>query len=474
MEIDILKLTVEQAHKDLVGGKYSAHDLYLACKKNIDEKNREINAFLEVFDDAEDMAKKADEMIKEGKAMLMTGIPVSIKDNILYKGHRASSASKMLENYIATYDSKAVERLKEVGAVIIGRTNMDEFAMGSSTENSAYGITRNPVNLDRVPGGTSGGAAASVAMGGCLVGIGSDTGGSVRQPAGFCGVVGLKPSYGMVSRSGLMAMTSSFDVIGPIGKTVSCVQAAHNVIAVPDSLDGTCVSEEIRNGVVSKSVKKIGVPRAFVEMEGVSEEVKIKFKDTIEKLNQKGFEIVDISFSNVAYFLPAYYVLMYAESSTNLSRFDGIRFGLSLPGKNPDESYMKTREAGFGKEVKRRILLGTYVLSHGYRDAYYSKAVSLRHKIIEEFENIFKSVDVILTPTSPTPAFRVGEKQDPLQLYAADIFTILANMAYVPAISLPNGVNSENLPLDIQVMSPYLHDQDMLEFAEKLEQIISQ
>lgn len=474
MEINILKLTVEQAHKDLIDGTYSAQDLLLACKKNIDEKNGEIHAFLEVFDDAEDMAKRADEMIKEGKATLMTGIPVSLKDNILFKDHHASESSKILEGYKAPYDSKAVEKLKEVGAVIIGRTNMDEFAMGSSTESSAYGITRNPLDLSRVPGGSSGGAAASVAMGGCLVALGSDTAGSVRQPAGFCGVVGLKPSYGMVSRSGLMSMGSSLDIIGVLGKTVSCTKAAYDVIAVPDTLDGTSVPDEMRNEVVSKSVKKIGIPKAFVEMEGVTEEVKNRFFEAIEKLKNSGYEIVDIDLPHIHYSLPTYYIIMPAEVSTNLARYDGVRFGLSVPGKNPDESYMKTREAGFGPEVKRRVLLGTYVLSHGYADAYYNKAIKVRHKITKEIEDVLKSIDVIMTPTSPAPAFRFGEKQDPLQLYAADIFTVPANIADIPAISVPNGVSSENLPLDIQIMGSYLHDQDMLKFAQKLEQIISQ
>ncbi len=474
MEIDILKLTVEQAHKDLTEGKYSAHDLYLACKKNIDERNREVNAFLEVFSDAEEMAKKADEMFKNGTAALMTGIPISLKDNILFKDHHASESSKILEGYKAPYDSKAVEKLKEAGAVIIGRTNMDEFAMGSSTESSAYGVTKNPLDLSRVPGGSSGGAAASVAMGGCLVALGSDTAGSVRQPAGFCGVVGLKPSYGMISRSGLMSMGSSLDIIGVLGKTVSCAKAAYDVITVSDSLDGTCVSDEMRNSVISRPVKKIGIPRAFVEMEGVTEEVKQRFSKTLEKLKEHGYEIIDIELPHIHYSLPTYYIIMPAEVSTNLARYDGVRFGLSVPGKNPDESYMKTREAGFGPEVKRRVLLGTYVLSHGYADAYYNKAVKVRHKITKEIEDVLQQVDVILTPTSPSPAFRFGEKQDPLQLYAADIFTVPANIADTPAISIPNGVNSENLPLDIQVMGSYLHDKDMLAFAQELEQIISQ
>lgn len=473
MEIDILKLTVKQAHSDLLEGKYTAVDLLNACKKNIEEKNQEIFAFLEVFDDAEKMAEQADAMIKAGKVNLLTGIPVSLKDNILYKDHKASTSSKILEGYVAPYDSKAVEKLKEMGAVIVGRTNMDEFAMGSSTETSAYGITRNPVNPDCVPGGSSGGAAASVAMGGCLVALGSDTAGSVRQPAGFCGVVGFKPSYGTISRSGLMAMGSSLDIIGVLGKTTECAEIAYNAIAVADTLDGTCVPQEVRDSISNKEVKTIGIPRSFVEMDGVTEEVKVRFFETIEKLKQHGYSVVDIELPHVHYSLATYYILMPAEASTNLSRYDGVRFGASVPGKNPDESYMKTREYGFGREVKRRILLGTYVLSHGYYDAYYNKAVKVRHKITQEFENIFKQVDVILTPTSPAPAFRFNEKQDPLQLYAADIFTVPANIADIPAISIPNGFNAENLPLDIQIMGDYLQDKSLLDFSQKLESIIN-
>lgn len=474
MEIDILKLTVEQAHKDLIEGKYTAYELFLACKKNIDEKNQEVNAFLEVFEDAEKMAHQADDLIKSGKATFLTGIPISLKDNILYKDHKASASSKILEGYVAPFSAKVVERLQEVGAVIIGRTNMDEFAMGGSTETSAYGITRNPIDLTRVPGGSSGGAAASVAMGGCLVAIGSDTGGSVRQPASFCGIVGFKPSYGSVSRNGLMSMGSSLDVIGVLGKTTRCTEIAYDVVAVSDDLDGTCVPQKDRDSVVLKSVKKIGVPKSFIEMDGVTQQVRDRFFYTIKKLEKNGYEVVTIDLPTLKYSLAAYYIIMPAEISTNLSRYDGIRYGLSIPGKNPDDSYMKTREAGFGNEAKRRTLLGTYVLSHGYYDAYYNKAVKVRQKITQEIESVFEIVDVILTPTSPAPAFRFNEKQDPVQMYATDIFTVPANITDIPAISIPNGINNEKLPLDIQIMSPYLQDKALLDFSKKLEQIISE
>lgn len=471
MEIDILKLTVAEAHKDLLAKKYSALDLLAACKKNIEEKNSDINAFLEVFSDAEEMAKKADEMIANGTATVLTGIPVSLKDNILYEDHIASASSKMLENYKAVYDSTAVRLLKDAGAVIVGRTNMDEFAMGSSTETSAFGNTKNPLDETRVPGGSSGGAAASVAMGGCLLALGSDTAGSVRQPAGFCGVVGFKPSYGTISRHGLMAMGSSLDIIGLLGKTTSCVAAGFEVLGVHDENDSTAVSfGDRQNG--EREIKRIGVPRAFVEMEGVTDEVKTRFNEAVEKLQGAGFEIVDVALPHMPYSLAAYYILMPAEASTNLARYDGIRYGLSVSGNGVDDSYMKTREAGFGKEVQRRILLGTYVLSHGYYDAYYNKAVRIRDKITHELDEVFQDVDAVLTPTSPSLAFKFAEKQDPLQLYAADIFTVPANITGVPALSIPNGVNKDNLPLDIQIMTPYLRDAEILSFGEKLEQIL--
>jgi aspartyl-tRNA(Asn)/glutamyl-tRNA(Gln) amidotransferase subunit A len=308
-------------------------------------------------------------------------------------------------------------------------------------------------------------------MGGCLVALGSDTAGSVRQPAGFCGVVGMKPSYGVISRNGLMAMGSSLDTIGIFANTSSCISIVFDVISGFDPLDGTSVNSKKD---ISQDVKKtvIGIPTSFITMEGVTREVQERFFNTIEKLKQKGFEVVDISLPHVHYSLPVYYIIMPAEASTNLARYDGVRFGFSVAGKTPDESYMKTRSQGFGREVQRRILLGTYVLSHGYADAYYNKAVKIRQVITREFDEVFKKVDVILTPTSPAPAFRFGEKQDPIQLYASDIFTVPANIADIPAVSLPNGIDGQGLPLDIQIMAPYLRDTFMMEFAEELEKII--
>lgn len=468
MEINILNLTISQAHKDLTEGKYTAKDLLFACKKNIDERNEEINAFLEVFDDAEKMADRAQEIIDAGDATPLTGIPIALKDNILFKDHISSSASKILENHKAVYDSTAVSELKKQGAVLIGRCNMDEMAMGASGETSAFGVTRNPVDTTKVPGGSSAGSAAAVAMGGCLAALGSDTAGSVRQPAGFCGAVGFKPGYGMVSRHGLMAMGNSLDVIGVIGKNVTDVRIVNDAISVSDEMDSMCVKDTER-ATQQKEIKKIGVPRSFVEADGIDPEVKERFEEGLEKLKKQGYEIIDVDIPFIEYSLHAYYILMPAEASTNLSRYDGIRYGLSLPGSGVDDSYMKTREAGFGKEVQRRILLGTYVLSHGYYDAYYNKAVKVRAKIIESLNKVFEEVDVIATPTSPKPAFEFNSKKDPVEMYLADVFTVPANIAYLPAISLPNGVNSEGLPLDIQFMGQRYQDNSLLEFVRDFE-----
>jgi aspartyl-tRNA(Asn)/glutamyl-tRNA(Gln) amidotransferase subunit A len=469
MNIDIFSLTIEQAHKDLVSGVYSAKDLLQACLANINKSNNDIFAFIEVFEDAWDMAEKADEMISCGEATILTGIPISIKDNILYYGHVASASSKMLENYKAVYDSTAVENLKKSGAVIVGRTNMDEFAMGSSTETSALGKTKNPRNHDYVPGGSSGGAAASVAMGGCLAALGSDTAGSVRQPASFCGVVGFKPTYGSVSRHGLIAMGSSLDVIGVLAKTVSCSQYVFDCIKGQDEYDSTSISLE---DVETKSIKTIGVPKDIFTMDGVSQEVKDNFNKALETVKSAGYEIVDIDMPHLKYALPVYYILMPAEVSTNLARFDGVRYGLSILGNSIEDSYKKTRGEGFGKEVKRRVLLGTYVLSHGYYDAYYNKAVQVRHVIKKEFDTVFSQVDVILTPTSPTAPFKFGFKQNPLELYASDIFTVPANIADIPAISIPHGLSDDNMALDIQVMAPYKADKSLLEFTVTLESLL--
>ena len=402
-------------------------------------KDKDVHAFLEVFDDAK----------SNGQGPL-SGKIVAIKDNILFEGHRASAGSKILEGFIAPYDATVIKKLKAAGAIIVGRTNMDEFAMGSSTENSSYGVTRNPHDLTRVPGGSSGGSAAAVARGMVFASLGSDTGGSIRQPAAFCGVVGLKPTYGRVSRSGLIALASSLDQIGPFAKTVSDAEILYDVIRGRDPLDSTTISDDTYP-VQKKFSKVIGVPRGFVEAEGVDESVKKNFRDAEEKFRSLGYEIRDIELPHIKYSLAVYYIIMPAESSSNLARFDGVKYGLYKDGKDVIDDYFKTRGEGFGREVRRRIILGTYVLSSGYYDEYYGSALNMKRLITKELMQAFEKVDLILTPTTPTPAFKIGEKMsDPLSMYLADIFTVPANIAGLPSISIPSGF-AGTLPLGIEL-----------------------
>ena len=417
--MELQNLTIEEAHTLLTQGSITAVDLaesYLARAK---EKNKEINAYLEIFDDVLDQARVADEIISAGKATKLTGIPIAIKDNILINGRIASGGSKILENYVAAYDAYVIEKLKAEGAVCIGRTNMDEFAMGGSTENSAYGTTKNPYNLDRVPGGSSGGSAAAVAADMAIAALGTDTGGSIRQPAALCRLVGFKPTYGAVSRYGVMALGSSLDQVGSFGKTVADAETLFKSIRGSDSRDSTSLPDDFfREGT---SIKKIGVPRQFFT-EGVDKDVIATFEESLEALKGKGYEIVDIELPTSKYALAVYYIIMPAEASTNLARYDGIRYGVQVQGKDLLDDYMQTRKEGFGAEVRRRILLGTFVLSSGYADAYYRKAIAVRNQIKREFEKVLNDVDVIATPTSPTPAFKIGDKvSDPLAMYAQDI-----------------------------------------------------
>ena len=407
--------------------------------QDLRSKDKDVHAFLEVFDDAKSYG--------DGP---LSGKTVAIKDNILFEGHKASAGSRILENFTAPYDATVVKKLKDAGAIIVGRTNMDEFAMGSSTENSAYGVTKNPHDLERVAGGSSGGSAAAVAADMVWASIGSDTGGSIRQPAAFCGVVGLKPTYGRVSRSGLIALASSLDQIGPFTKTVTDAELLYDVIKGNDPLDSTSISETTYPQT-KKFSKTIGVPRAFVESEGVAESVKNNFKEAVKKFESLGYEIKDIELPHIKYSLAVYYILMPAEASSNLARFDGVKYGLHKEGKDVIEDYFKTRGEGFGKEVRRRIILGTYVLSSGYYDEYYGSALEMKDLITEELKEQFREVDLILTPTTPTPAFKIGEKTaDPLAMYLADIFTVPANIAGLPSISIPSGMDGQ-LPLGIEL-----------------------
>ena len=467
--IDIKDLTIEKAGEMMRNGELTSVNLVSACLKNIEEKNKELNIFLEVFDDALEQAKKADEIIKSGKGGKLTGIPMAIKDNMLMTGKKVSSASKMLENYSASYDAFVIKKLKEAGVVFMGRTNMDEFAMGSSTENSAYGAVKNPIDPTRVPGGSSGGSAAAVAADMCLGALGSDTGSSIRQPASFCGVVGMKPTYGAVSRSGLTAMASSLDQIGPIAKNSLDAKIIFDCILGKDDMDSTSINFSEKN--FSPKSKTIGVPWDFLK-EGIDKEVLQNFNESLEKFKKAGYLIKDIVMPYVKYSLPVYYIIMPAEVSTNLARLDGVRYGLKKDGENVFDTYKKSRSAGFGAETRRRIMLGTFVLSHGYYDAYYNKAWKVRHAIEKEFRNIFKEVSFVVTPTAPTTAFKFGDKKDPLAMYLCDIFTVPANIAGLPAISIPSGFSSLGLPFGIQFNGPLFSDESLFAIEKDLRENI--
>ena len=463
MKIDLKTLTIKKAHEAMKRGDFTAVELTDAYLAEIAKKNKDVNAYLEVFADAREAAKKADEMFKAGKATLLTGIPAAIKDNILIQGKIASASSKILEDYHATYDATVISKLKSEGVVFLGRTNMDEFAMGGSTENSAYGVTKNPNDLSRVAGGSSGGSAAAVAMDGALFSLGTDTGGSIRQPASFCGIVGLKTTYGAVSRYGAIAMGSSLDQIGPMGKTVTDCEIVFNAIRGQDIKDGTTITDATYakkragdpQGHSGKKKPVIGVPRHFLSGDGMNVETLKAFDAALKKYEKLGYEVKEIKLPNISYALMVYYVVMPAEVSSNMARFDGMRFGLHVDGKDGIEDYFKSRRAGLGREVIRRILLGTYVLSSGYYDAYYNRANAVRAMIIADFEKAFESVDLVATPTAPGPAFKIGSKtNDPVAMYLEDIFTVTANITGMPAISIPAGMvkdEDKSLPIGLQL-----------------------
>jgi aspartyl-tRNA(Asn)/glutamyl-tRNA(Gln) amidotransferase subunit A len=474
MTIDTKNLTIRRAHDDLISGKYTAVELAQVYLDNIKKLDQEIHAYLEVFADVIKQAEEADNLIsKKEKVTLLTGIPFAIKDNILIKGRTASAASKMLENYTATYDATVIRKLKDAGAVFIGRTNMDEFAMGGSTENSAYGVTRNPVDLERVPGGSSGGSAAAVAGDMALVALGSDTGGSIRQPASFCGLVGLKPTYGAVSRYGVMAMGSSFDQIGPITKTAEDAQIIFDFISGLDELDSTTIELKDNKNLSGQKKIKIGIPKEAMQIKGMDPVVLQNFNESVEKFKKMGYEVEEVSLPNISHSLAVYYTLIPAEVSSNLARFDGVRYGLHVDGANMVDDYFKSKQAGFGPEVIRRIILGTYILSSGYYDAYYNKANIVRDLIREDYKKAFEDVDVIIMPTTPTPAFKIGEKiSDPLQLYLEDIFTVPANLAGIPAMSVPSGykeVGGKKLPLGLQLFASQGGEETLFTLAKDFE-----
>lgn len=464
-----IHLTLREAQDELRKKKISARELTDAYLVQIEESDSKVHAYLEVFvDDARAQADDADARFAKGNAAPLTGIPLALKDNILIAGKHASAASNILEPYVASYDATVTSKLKAEGAVFLGRTNMDEFALGGSTENSAFGPTKNPHDESRVAGGTSGGSAAAVAGDMALAALGSDTGGSVRNPASFCGVVGLKPTYGAVSRSGLIAAVSSFDQIGPLAKTVADAEILFHAIAEKDPLDSTSVKLPES---ATRPVRRVGIPRPLFKTyeDGIDPAVMSAFSAAEKKFTDLGFEIVDIDIPSLQSSLAAYYIINFAEVSSNLARFDGVRFGLHKEGKDLLGDYLETRGEGFGPEARRRILLGTYVLSAGYYDAYYGKATALRERLRADFARIFENVDLIATPTMPGPAFRVGEKSDPVALYLEDIFTVPANLTGIPGISIPMGMKEEggaSLPLGLQFLAPH-GGEEMLFSASK-------
>lgn len=479
---------IRELHEKLVSKEISSVALTQQYFDVIEQKDPEIAAFLTVTKElAMKQATLVDEKIARGGEIgLLEGIPCAIKDNICIDGVRTTCASKMLDAYVAPYDATVIAKLKEAGAVILGKTNMDEFAMGSSTEKSAYQMTKNPIDTSRVPGGSSGGSIAAVAADECVWSLGSDTGGSIRQPAAFCGVVGFKPTYGRVSRSGLIAMASSLDQIGPVAKSVEDVAIVLSAIAGEDKLDATSAQsadkkfEDYLNGDISGKV--IGVPKEY--MEGLDGKIKEVFEQSLEKFKAAGATIETISLPHSKYALSTYYIIMTSEVSSNLARFDGIKFGLrvnddvdsgiesELP-KTLLETYLDTRKIGFGKEVKRRIMLGTYTLSAGYYDAYYLKAQKVRALIRKDFENAFEKVDYIYSPTTPEVAFKIGEKSnDPLKMYLSDIYTVTANLAGVPAISFPIGASEDGgskLPVGGQLMGKWFDEEGLLNAAYTFE-----
>lgn len=463
--------TISQLQNDLRSGKTTCAEIVDDLIKAIHQK-KQLNIFLEVFEStARDQAKKVDEKIKSGTAGKLAGVVVSLKDNICFKGHKVSASSKILEGFESQFTSTVVERLLAEDAIIIGRTNCDEFAMGSSNENSAFGNVLNPINEKFVPGGSSGGAAASVAAGLCHVALGSDTGGSIRQPASFCGVVGLKPTYGRVSRWGLIAYASSFDQIGPITKNVEDAACVMEIISGADEFDSTASQKPVpaySEHVKSSGKKyKIAYLKDCLEANGLDPEVKKAVSDQLEKFKSEGHTVEAVNFPYLDYLVPVYYVLTTAEASSNLSRFDGVHYGYrSKNATDLESTYKKSRSEGFGKEVKRRIMLGTFVLSAGYYDAYYSKGQKVRKLLQEKTFDILKNYDFIVTPSTPGTSFEFGKNSaDPIKMYLEDIFTVQANIAGIPAISVPCGNHSNGLPMGIQIMADYFEEGKLLEFA---------
>ncbi len=475
--MEITELTVHELQDKLKSKEISITDITKAYIERIEQKENDVQAFVTVLkDEALEQAKDIQEKVETGKIKgEFAGIPIGIKDNMCTKGIKTTCSSRMLENFISPYDATVVEKIKNENIIDLGKLNMDEFAMGGSTEYSYFKKTKNPWNLNKVPGGSSGGSAAAVAANMVPWALGSDTGGSIRQPSSFCGVVGLKPTYGLVSRYGLVAFASSLDQIGPITKDVQDAAMLLNIIAGHDERDSTSANREKVDytKALTGNIKglKIGVPKEFFG-EGINEEVKASLQKAIEKYKELGAQVEEFSLDIAKYALATYYIIACAEASSNLGRFDGIRYGYRTPEyKDLKDLYRKSRSEGFGPEVKRRIILGTYVLSSGYYDAYYKKAQKVRTLVMNEFNKGFEKYDVILTPTSPTVAFDLGSKtNDPLEMYLADICTVSVNIAGLPGISIPSGVDSEGMPIGMQLIGNRFCEETILNAAYTYQQ----
>jgi aspartyl-tRNA(Asn)/glutamyl-tRNA(Gln) amidotransferase subunit A len=476
--MSVLDLSAEDIRTAIVSGDVSATEITQAFLDRAGQVNPRLNAFTLIDDaGARAAAQRIDARRRAGETLgPLAGVPVALKDNLCVRGMRTTAASRILDTFVPPYTATSVERLEAAGAVILGKTNCDEFAMGSSTENSAYGPTLNPWDLERTPGGSSGGSAAAVSAGCAPLALGSDTGGSIRQPGSFCGVVGLKPSYGRVSRYGLLAFASSLDQIGPFTRRVRDAALTLSVIAGADRADATTSPTAVTDftAALSGSVRglRVGVPRAFVS-EGVDPEVQAAFVAALDVFTREGATLVDIDLPHARTAIPVYYLICTAEASSNLARYDGVKYGFRAAlgrGDGLRSMYQRTRDLGFGDEVKRRIMLGTYVLSAGYYDAYYRKAQQVRTLLRRDFDRAYEHADIIAMPTSPIPPFRIGEKTaDPLQMYLADIFTVSANLAGLPGISIPCGLTSDRLPIGLQLMGRMFDESTMLRAADAFE-----
>ena len=474
--MELQKLTIHQLHELLSKKEVTSKEVTESFLKRIELVDGKVHAYTTLTPElAIKQAKQADENIRQGKLNTLTGIPLAIKDVLCIQGVKTTCGSKILENFIAPYDATVIKKLKEKDVVFIGRTNMDEFAMGSTTETSHFGTTRNPWNLERIPGGSSGGSAAAVSADECIAALGTDTGGSIRQPAACCGLVGLKPTYGRVSRFGLVAFASSLDQIGPMTKDVKDTAILMNDICGYDPLDSTSANKEVPNytQVLGREVKgmSVGIPREYF-IEGLDTEVEEAIREAIKVLEGLGMNIKEVSLPHTEYAVAVYYLIAPAEASSNLARYDGVRYGYrTQEDVGLLDMYKHSRSEGFGAEVKRRIMLGTYALSAGYYDAYYKKASQVRTLIRNDFEKAFKECDVIVTPTYPTTAFKIGEKVDnPLKLYLSDIFTIPANLAGMAGISIPCGLSSEGLPIGLQILANFFQEEKLLKVAHAYEQ----